>query len=247
VRFIQDVTLQRLVPPEDVAAILVEPIQGEGGYVVPPPRFFPALRELCDKHGILLIVDEVQSGMGRTGTLWAIEQWGVEPDMVCSAKGIASGLPLGALITRASIMNWPKGAHGNTFGGNPVACAAGLVTLELIQGGMMENAKKVGDFTLDALAEIQARHPSIGDVRGMGLMIGVEFVESRESKAPAAKLRDRVLKHAFARGVLMLGCGQSAIRISPALNIEQSLMEEALVTFEEAISEAEGENHRNVA
>jgi 4-aminobutyrate aminotransferase len=177
--------------------------------------------------------------MGRTGKWWAIENWNVEPDIVCAAKGIASGMPLGATIARESVMNWPKGAHGNTYGGNPLACSAGLATIELIENGMMENAREIGAYTMDALCEIQARHPSIGDVRGKGLMIGVDFVLDRETKQPAKKLRDRIIQNAFQRGLLMLGCGDSVIRIAPALNISKDLMDEALITFEDAIHAAE--------
>lgn len=241
VRYIEQVVLQSLVPPQDCAAVLVEPIQGEGGYVVPSEGFFPALRKLCDKYGILLIADEVQSGVGRTGKWWAIEHWGVEPDIVCTAKGIASGVPLGAIIARQSVMDWPEGAHGNTYGGNPLACSAGLATLELIEGGLMENAARVGAYCMDALAEIQSRHPSIGQVRGKGLMIGVDFVRDRESKAHASELRDRVVHHAFERGLLTMGCGKSAVRISPPLNITPELIDQALQILEEAISEAERE------
>jgi 4-aminobutyrate aminotransferase len=238
VRFINDVILKKILPPEDCAAVIVEPIQGEGGYVVPPDDFFPALRELCDAHGILLIVDEIQSGVGRTGKMWAIEHWGVEPDIVCTAKGIASGIPLGGIITRASVMDWPTGAHGNTYGGNPVACAAGIATLELIEGGLLENASQVGEYTLDALAEIQARHPNIGDVRGKGLMIGVDLVKDQASKAHAHDLRETIVHAAFRRGLLTLGCGESTIRIAPPLTISRDLIDEGLTILEAAIQES---------
>lgn len=241
VRYLEEVIFARAVPPEDCAAILVEPIQGEGGYVVPPAHFFPALRDLCDQYGILLIVDEVQSGVGRTGKWWAIEHWGVEPDIVCFAKGIASGLPLGGILAKESVMTWPTGAHGNTFGGNPVACQAGIATLDLIENGMMSNAAKMGEYTLDALEEIKARHASIGDVRGKGLMIGVEFVKDKESKTPAADLRDAVEEHAFKGGLITLSCGKNVIRIAPALNIEKNHIDEGLQIFEEAITKAEKE------
>jgi 4-aminobutyrate aminotransferase len=241
VRFIEEVVLTHVLPPEDCAAILIEPIQGEGGYVVPPDDFFPALRKLCDKHGILIIADEVQSGVGRTGKWWAIEHWDVEPDIVCSAKGLASGIPLGATIARESLMQWPEGAHGNTFGGNPIACAAALATLELVEDEMMENATAMGEYTLDALAEIQARHKSIGDVRGKGLMIGVDFVLDRESRDPAHDLRDRIEELAFQNGLLVMGCGKSTIRIAPALNIDKALIDEGLEKLESAVTEAEKE------
>ncbi len=241
VRYIQEQILDHILPPEEVAGILVEPIQGEGGYVVPPPGFFPALRELCDKYDILLIADEVQSGMGRTGKWWAIEHFDTEPDIVTSAKGIASGMPLGACIARRDIMDWERGAHGNTYGGNPIACAASLATIELIEKEYMKNAAEVGQYTLDALAEIQARHPSIGDVRGLGLMIGVEFVLNRETREPAEKIQSRVVNLAFERGLLLLGCSKSVIRIAPPLSISQSEVNEGLKIFEEAVTLAEKE------
>ncbi len=243
VRYIEDQILAHIVPPDEVAGILVETIQGEGGYIVPPPGFFPALRKLCDKHEILLIIDEVQCGMGRTGKWWAIEHFGVEPDMVTIAKGIASGVPLGACLARQSIMDWERGSHGNTFGGNPIACAAALATFELIQDQYLANAEEVGQYTLDALEEIQARHPSIGDVRGKGLMIGVEFVENRETKEPAKHLYERVVELAFERGLLLLGCGKSVIRVAPALSISKPEIDEGLQIFEEAVSVAEREGH----
>ncbi len=242
VRYIEEEILSRILPPDEVAGFLIEPIQGEGGYIVPPPDFFPALRALCDKYGILLIADEVQSGMGRTGKWWAIENFGVEADIITSAKGIASGVPLGAMIARREIMDWPKGSHGNTYGGNPIACSASLATIDLIQKHYLQNATEVGSYTLDALAEIMARHPSIGDVRGIGLMIGIEFVLDRESKDPAVKLRDEIVDLAFERGMLTLGCGQSTIRFSPPLSTTIGEVNEALEIFEEAITIAEKNN-----
>ncbi len=239
VRYIEEVVFTRTVPPQETAAILVEPILGEGGYVVPPAGFFPALRRLCDKHGILLIADEVQTGVGRTGKWWAIEHWGVEPDIVCFAKGIASGMPLGGILARASVMDWPIGAHGNTYGGNPVSCSAGLATLELIEGGFMKNAAEVGEYTLDALAEIMMRHSSIGQVRGKGLMIGIEFVKDRETKVPAINLRDRIVEEAFHNGLITLASGKNSIRIAPPLNISKELINEGLQKLEEAITSAE--------
>jgi len=239
VKFIEETVLATVVPPEDCAAILIEPIQGEGGYVVPPDDFFPALRRLCDRHGILLIVDEVQSGVGRTGKWWAIEHWGVEPDIVCSAKGLASGIPFGATIARESVMNWPEGAHGNTYGGNPIACAASLATLDLVENELMQNAAELGDYTMDALSEIQARHKTIGQVRGKGLMIGVEFVEDQESRKPAHEFRNKVEELAFQNGLLVMGCGKSTIRIAPALSIDKALIDEGLEKLESAITEVE--------
>lgn len=239
VNYIEQVILQYTVPAEDCAGILVEPIQGEGGYIVPPDGFFPALRRLCDKHGILLIADEVQSGVGRTGKMWAIEHWGVEPDIIASAKGLGSGLPIGAMIARQSVMDWPQGAHGNTFGGNPLASAAALATLDLIEDGLLENANEQGGYMLDALAEIQARHPSIGDVRGKGLMIGVEFVQDKEGKEPAPDLRDSIEAIAFRSGLLLLGCGKSTIRFAPPLIVTRPQVDEGLTIFENAVTQAE--------
>jgi 4-aminobutyrate aminotransferase len=241
VRYIEEEILGHILPPDEVAAILVETIQGEGGYIVPPAGFYPALRELCDKHKILFIADEVQCGMGRTGKWWAIEHFDVEPDIITSAKGIASGMPLGACIARKSVMDWPRGSHGNTFGGNPLSCAAALATIDLIENEYLENAAVVGQFTQDALHEIMARHPSIGDVRGMGLMIGVEFVRDRRTKIPAEELCSRVVDLAFERGLILLSCGKSVIRIAPALSITQAEVDEGLKIFEEAVTLAEKE------
>lgn len=239
VRYIEEEIIGRILPPDEIAGFLIEPIQGEGGYIVPPPDFFPALRALCDRYDILLIADEVQSGMGRTGKWWAIENFGVEPDIVTSAKGIASGMPLGAMITRKEVMSWPKGSHGNTYGGNPISCAASLATIDLIQKGYLKNATEVGNYALAALNEMMLKHPSIGDVRGIGLMIGIEFVQDRESKDPAVTLRDAVVDLSFERGLLTLGCGQSTIRFSPPLSTTTAEVDEALEIFDEAISLAE--------
>ena len=235
VRYIEEQILGRLAPANDIAGILLEPIQGEGGYIVPPAGFFPALRELCDRHGILLIADEVQSGIGRTGKMWAINHYGVEPDIICIAKGIASGMPIGAMVARASIATWTKGAHGNTYGGNPVACSAALTTIDLIEEGYMENAAIIGEYTLNALRELQIRHPYIGDVRGKGLMIGIEFVKDRATKEPASELRDEIVDQAFKRGLLLLGCGVSTIRIAPPLCINRDEIDEGLEILEESI------------
>jgi 4-aminobutyrate aminotransferase len=198
-----------VAPPESVAAVFVEPIQGEGGYLVPPDDFLPRLRELTKKHGILLVADEVQSGMGRTGTLLAIEHWDVEPDIVCLAKGIASGLPLGAFIARAEQMSWPPGSHGSTFGGNPLACAAGIATLDLIEDGLMDNAARVGAIMKDGLREIAMTHKQITDVRGMGLMLAIEFKTPEQA--------GQLVQSAFEKGLLLLTAGQRAVRISPPL------------------------------
>jgi 4-aminobutyrate aminotransferase len=240
VDYVENVLFANVLPSDEVAAIVVEPIQGEGGYIVPPPHFFPRLRQLCDKYGILLIADEIQSGVGRTGKWWAIQHWGVEPDIVCIAKGIASGVPLGLMAARKSVMEkWPAGSHGNTYGGNPLACQAALATLDLIEDEYMTNAAEMGDYILDALAEMQMRHPSIGDVRGRGLMIGVEFVNDCETKEPAKELRDEVVHALFQRGLLTLGCGRSTVRIAPPLMIEQPLVDEGLEIFENELTNAE--------
>lgn len=242
VRYIEEQVLAHLLPAGEVAGILIEPIQGEGGYIFPAEGFFPALRLLCDKYGILLIVDEVQSGMGRTGKMWAIEHFDIQPDIVCAAKGIASGMPLGAMIARAELVTWSVGAHGNTYGGNPIACAASLATIELLQDGLIQNAREIGEYMKDALEEIQVRHPSIGEVRGKGLMIGVDLVKDRETKEPASDLRDRVVEEAFIRGLILLGCGDSTIRLIPPLTVTKTEVDEALMTLDDAIYISEGES-----
>lgn len=239
VRYIEDQILEKLLPPSEVAGILVEPIQGEGGYIIPPKGFFPALREICDRYGILLIVDEVQSGMGRSGKWWAIENFGVEPDIVTSAKGIASGMPLGALIARKSVMDWPKGSHGNTFGGNPISCAAALATIEAIESGYLQNTIDTGAYAIQKLKEIQDRHECIGEIRGIGFMIGIEFVKDRNTRKYDDVLRDKVVDLAFERGLLTLGCGKSVIRMSPPLCTTREEVDEGLEILEEAITIAE--------
>ena len=239
IRYLEEDILGHLIPYQEVAGIIIEPIQGEGGYIVPPPGFFPRLREICNRYGILLIADEVQSGIGRTGKWWAIENFNTEPDIVTTAKGIASGVPFGAMIARKSITTWKKGSHGNTFGGNPLACAAALTTLDLIEKEYMQNAAEVGKYCLGGLKDLQAKHPSIGEVRGIGLMIGIEFVQDRASHEPAEKLRDLVVDRAFELGLLTLGCGSSTIRVSPPLCITKAEIDEGLAILEQAISYAE--------
>jgi 4-aminobutyrate aminotransferase len=241
VRYIEDQIIGHILPPEDIAGILIEPIQGEGGYIIPTPGFFPALRRLCDKYDILLIVDEVQSGMGRTGKMWAIEHWNVEPDIVCAAKGIASGFPMGVMFAKEKIMTWTKGSHGNTFGGNPMACAAALATIELIENQYMQNALEIGEYVLERSKQLMNFHPCIGEVRGKGLMIGIEFVEDRKTKAPAEKLRDLIIDNAFQRGLLLLGCGHSTLRIAPPLSVSRNEVDEAFDILEEAIYVSERE------
>ena len=239
VRYIEEEIIGKIVPGDDLAGILIEPIQGEGGYIVPAKGFFKSLRKLCDKYGILLIADEVQSGMGRTGKWWAIEHFGVEPDIVCSAKGIASGIPLGAVIAKKSVMNWPKGAHGNTYGGNPVASAAALATIDLIEKQYLKNAADMGVYMKGALEEIKSSHESIGDVRGIGLMLGVDFVKDQESKKYDSEIRDQVEKLAFEYGLVSLGCGKSTIRFAPPLSISKREIDEGLRIFDYVIGLAE--------
>jgi 4-aminobutyrate aminotransferase len=235
VKHIDDVVLKKIVPPEEVAAIFVEPMQGEGGYIVPPPRFLPALRALCDKYGILLVDDEVQSGMGRTGKMFAIEHFNTKADIYCLAKGIASGLPLGACVSRAGIMDWEPGAHASTFAGNPVSCAAALKTIELLEKGLIENAARLGEIALARLSELKERYEFIGDVRGKGLMIGVELVGDAITKAPVRDLRNAVVLEAFKNGLLLLGAGESAIRLIPPLVVNDEEMNVGLEIFEKAL------------
>jgi 4-aminobutyrate aminotransferase len=237
VRFIEDTLLRRTAPPEEVAAIFVEPIQGEGGYYVPPPGFLPALRELCDRHGILLVVDEVQSGMGRTGKIFACEHWGVQPDIICLAKGIASGMPLGAMIARDEVMDWPAGSHASTFGGNPVSCRAALATMDLLEAGYMANAAARGEQLRAGLLRLQKRHEEIGDVRGLGLMMAMELVSSHDPYTPAHKMRDEVVQMAFERGLLLLGCGESAVRFCPPLCVSEAQVERALGILPDTLAE----------
>ena len=239
VKYIKDVVFRNYCPPREVAAIFVEAIQGEGGYIVPPPEFLPRLKELMDKYGILLVDDEVQAGFGRTGKMFAIEHWGVEPDIICMAKGIASGFPLGAMVAKESVMSWEPGAHASTFGGNPIGCAAALTTIRLIEGGFMENARVQGERLMEGLRRLQGKHPSIGDVRGKGLMVGVELVKDRQTKEMAPELRDQVIQEAYRRGLLILGCGPCTIRFMPALNVPAALIDEALEIFDEALTAAE--------
>lgn len=238
--YIEHIIFKTLVPANEVAGILVEPIQGEGGYVVPPDSFLPGLRELCDRYDILLILDEVQTGMGRTGKWWGINHWDVEPDIVCSAKGIASGMPLGAIIARKDIMSdWAPGAHASTFGGNPVSCAAGIATFDLLKDGLIDNAARMGEYMKGSLHAMAERHPSMGQVRGKGLMVGVEFVMDRDTREQAADLRNQVVDYAFEEHLLLLGCGTSTMRLIPPLNVDRDTIDQALLIFERAISRAE--------
>jgi 4-aminobutyrate aminotransferase len=234
-RYIEERLFKTVLPAEEVAAIVVEPIQGEGGYVVAPDNFLQEIRSICDRHGILMIVDEVQSGVGRTGRWWAIEHSGVEPDVVCIAKGIASGMPLGVCMARADIMDWVPGSHASTFGGNPVCIAAALATLDVVQREAMRNAADVGAKMLQRLRGWIARHAHVGDVRGRGLMIGVEIVKDQQSREPAGTLRDCIVELAFERGLLILGCGETSIRLCPPLVVNQQEADIALDILEECL------------
>ena len=239
VETIRETVLKTTIPPDDVAAIFVEPVQGEGGYVVPPPDYFKKLKALADEFGILLITDEVQSGSGRTGKFLAIEHFGVVPDVVTLAKGIASGMPLGITVSRSSLMTWGPGSHASTFGGHPISAEAALKTLELLKGGLMENAARVGTFLIKRLNELKLKHRLMGDVRGLGLMIGIELVKDRESKERAVEERNAVVQACFKKGFLVVGCGQNTVRFLPPLVITEKEAAEALALFEEALTETE--------
>jgi 4-aminobutyrate aminotransferase len=230
--YLEEVLFKRLVSPHEVAAIVVEPILGEGGYVLPPEGWFRYLRELCTRHGILLVADEVQSGMGRTGKMWAMQHFGAEPDILLVGKGIASGMPLGAMVARDDLMTWEIGAHGSTYGGNPLSCAAALATIDLIEDGLIENAERVGSFLLGGLRDMQQRRPLIKEVRGLGLMIGIEFQDHDTMIA--------VEQAAFRRGLLVLGAGDDVVRMCPPLVFRTDQAETALEVFEEAVAEAGG-------
>lgn len=232
---------RRFVPPDEVAAIIVEPVQGEGGYIVPPPDWLPRLRGVCDRYGILLIADEVQSGMGRTGRMFAVEHWGVVPDIVTVAKGIASGMPISAFMAREEVMAWETGAHSTTFGGNPVSCVAALETIEMLEDGLIDNAAERGAWLMGQLDKLAADSPTIGDVRGLGLMIGVEFVRDKETREPAPEVRNAVLDHCFRHGLLTLPCGETGIRFSPPLVVSQEEVEIAMDIFAEAVAEVQAE------
>jgi 4-aminobutyrate aminotransferase len=236
-RYIEEKLFKTILAPEEVAAIFVEPVQGEGGYVVAPTVFMQELRRICDRHGILLVADEVQSGIGRTGKWWAIEHTGVKPDIVCCAKGIASGMPLGVTISKAEIMDWVPGSHASTFGGNPVSIAAALATLDVIEReNLLGNSTQVGAHILKRLSAWPTRHKIVGDVRGRGLMIGVEIVKDQLTKEHAAEERDRIVELAFERGVLFLGCGPSTIRIAPGLVVTKDEADVAIDVLDECVS-----------
>jgi 4-aminobutyrate aminotransferase len=246
-RYIEEKLFKTVLPPEEVAAIFVEPIQGEGGYVVAPDNFLHELRAICTRHGILLVVDEVQCGSGRTGKWWAIEHSGVEPDIVCIAKGIASGMPLGICMARAEIMDWVPGSHASTFGGNPVSIAAALATMDILSHGAIRNAARVGELMLERLRGWKQSHPLVGDVRGRGLMIGIELVKDKTTREPASALRNRVETLAFERGLMILGCGETSIRLAPPLIVSEQEATVALDILEDALTVAESEHAQATA
>ena len=235
-RFIEDKVFKTTVPPEECAAIILEPVQGEGGYVPAPKEFLQEIRSICDRHGIMMVCDEVQSGAGRTGKMWAVQHSGVEPDIITSAKGIASGMPLGVVITKAEVMDWVPGSHASTFGGNPVCIASALATLDILEHEAIANAAKIGDHMKQRIQTWVDKYEIVGDVRGMGLMIGIEIVKDKKTKALAGKERDRIVDQlCFERGVLMLGCGETTIRLSPPLIINKEQADIAMDVLEECI------------
>jgi 4-aminobutyrate aminotransferase len=237
VKWIKDDLFKTLVSPEEIAAIFVEPIQGEGGYIVPPREFHEEIYKLAKEFGFLYVSDEVQTGMGRTGKMFASTHFGVKPDIITLSKGIASGMPLSATIAHEKIMDWGRGTHASTFGGNPVSCAAALKTIQLLEDGLIKNAARMGKYMIRKLSELQNAYEIIGDVRGLGLMIGIELVKNRETKERAVKERDKLIQENFKRGLLLLECGRSAIRFIPALNINKAQIDTALTIFEETLAE----------
>jgi 4-aminobutyrate aminotransferase len=238
--WIEEQVFDHLTPPEEVAAVVVEPIQGENGYIVPPPGFHAKLRHICDRYDLLLVADEIQTGIGRTGQWMAMAHWDVVPDIVCLAKGLAGGMPLGAVVARHDLMKWPPGAHASTFCGNPVACAAALATLDVIEEeNLLENATKMGKRLLTGLRDLAGEHEAIGDVRGLGLMVGVELVKDRKTRKPNKDLRDSLVKKCYERGVLLLGCGKSVIRFIPPLNVSVHEIDLALEIFAQALADVE--------
>jgi 4-aminobutyrate aminotransferase len=227
----------RHLDPHDVAAIFIEPIQGEGGYIIPPAGYLADLRALCDRYGILLVADEVQSGVGRTGKMFACDHEGVEPDIVLTAKGLGSGMPIGAMIAKESITSWESGSHGSTFGGNPVCCAAALATLDLVENGLMTNAARMGERLMAGACRLMANHPNIGDVRGRGLMVGMEFVKDRATRQPAPELVQQLVQRSFRQGLLLLGAGKSSLRLAPPLIIDEQDLDTALEMIDACLGE----------
>ncbi len=232
---IEDDLFAKRLDPRSVAAIFVEPIQGEGGYIVPPSGYLKALRELCDRHGILLVCDEVQSGIGRTGRMFACEYEGIEPDVLLAAKGLGSGMPIGAMIAREAVMTWPRGAHGSTFGGNPVCCAAALATLDVVEHELLPRVPRLGERLLAGARRLQEKYAAIGDVRGRGLMVGIEFVKDRATREPAPELPRRLVERAFGRGLLLLGAGRSALRLAPPLVVDEDDVDTALAIIDDCL------------
>jgi len=247
VKQIEETVLRRVAPPDEVAAIFVEPIQGEGGYRVPPPGFLPALRKLCDRYGILLVADEVQTGFGRTGKLFAVEHWNVTPDILCLAKGIASGLPLGAIVARADTMDWPPGSHASTFGGNPVSCRAALATLDLLEEGLIENASVRGPQLQVGLHDLARDVSTIGEIRGLGLMLAADIVKAEEPETLDPAGRDALIQAAFRKGLLLLGCGEAALRFCPPLCIDAEQVNIALRILREVLFEASAARKKSVS
>jgi len=237
--YLENELFKRLCDPSDIAAIFVEPIQGEGGYLAAPAEFLQGLERICRKHGIMLVADEVQSGMGRTGKWWAMDHAGVEPDILCTAKGIASGMPLCAVIAKADVMDWKPGAHASTFGGNPVSIAAGLATLDVLESGALANAARMGDYIFRQTDEWRERHKTVGDIRGKGLMIGIEFVRDQKTKEKAPAIREQVIQAAYRKGLLVLGAGENSLRLCPPLIIDEEQADFALQTLDACIREAE--------
>lgn len=238
VRYIEETIFKTTVPPEDCTAIIVEAVQGEGGYVVPTPDFLPEIRRICDAHGIVMIVDEVQAGVGRTGKMWAYEHFNVVPDIICMAKAIGGGIPLGVTLAKADLMKWHVGAHASTFGGNPVAIVAALKTIEILQDGVIDNAAQIGNYMMERLREMQSRHSAIVEVRGLGLMIGIEFAKDTETLEPWGDLRDKVVQKCFEQGLIVQGAGESTIRFSPPLIIDREQADFALSVFESALADS---------
>lgn len=239
VKFLDEVILQKVAPAEEVSAIFVEPIQGEGGYIVPPKEFHPMLKKIAEKYDILLVMDEIQSGMGRTGKMLAIEHWGVVPDIITLAKALASGMPLGACVAPKELMSWEPGAHSTTFGGNPISCASALATIKLLEGGLVNNAEKMGKFILKRLKVIRDKSRIIGDVRGIGLMIGIELVKNKKTKEPAPEYANSLAQECFRNGLMILECGPNSVRFIPPLTIDEETAEFGLKIFEKSLAKVE--------
>jgi 4-aminobutyrate aminotransferase len=236
IRYLEETIFKTTVPPEDCAGIVVEAVQGEGGYVVPTPDFLPELRRICDQHGIVLILDEVQAGMGRTGKMWAFEHFGIVPDIITMAKAIGGGIPLGVTVAREDLMQWHVGAHASTFGGNPIAIAAALKTIEILQNGVMDNAAQLGAYMLERLRQMQPKYKAIAEVRGLGLMLGIEFVKDQQTEEPWGEVRDRIVYELFEKGLIVQGAGEATIRFSPPLIIDRGQADFALEVFEAAVA-----------